>query len=114
VSPLFAPAYASPSDYGGIDPSVVTALIQGGVAVATTGISAASVAAQAKADRKAASSYRSAPAAPIPVALPPAASSVPGWAVGLGAFALAGVVGGLLLRRQAPAHPAHPTQWRAV
>lgn len=94
--------------YADIDPSVISALIEGGTALAKTGIevgAAAAAAKRAKTSKEAAAKRERAAqaAAPVVVAAAPR-SAVPGWAIGLGAVAVAGVVGLILfLPKSAPA-----------
>lgn len=93
--PVFDCRYASPGDYGAVDPSIITAAITGATAIATTGITAASSAQQSK------GKHRKAPAA-APAPLPPPSPEVPGWAIGLGVLLLAGVAVVALSRPRAP------------
>ena len=97
--------------YADIDPAIFTALIEGGTALATTGIAVGAAAAAAKREKTskeaaAKKNKKAASAAPSPVvvAAPAPSSAVPGWAIGLGAVAVVGVVGLILFmpKKSAP------------
>jgi hypothetical protein len=95
--------------YADIDPAVFTALIEGGTALATTGIAVGASAAAAKREKTskeaaAKKNKKAAAAAPVVVAAPAPSSAVPGWAIGLGAVAVVGVVSLILFmpKKSAP------------
>jgi uncharacterized membrane protein YgdD (TMEM256/DUF423 family) len=100
--------------YADIDPAIFTALIEGGTALATTGIAVGAAAAAAKREKtskeaaakknKKAAAAAAAAAPATVVSAPAPSSAVPGWAIGLGAVAVVGVVGLILFmpKKSAP------------
>lgn len=104
------PVFDSGRSYGAfdvstIDPTVLVELVKSTTAITTTGIQTAAQLAAAKREKDAKKQKASSAPAPSPVVVAAAPrSAVPGWAIGLGAVAVVGVVGLILfLPKSAPA-----------
>jgi hypothetical protein len=105
MRPVFDTGRGGYGTLADIDPSVISALIESGTALAKTGVEVGAAAAAAKREKDAKKKKTSSAPAPSPVVVAAAPrSAVPGWAIGLGAVAVIGVVGLILfLPKAAPA-----------
>ena len=96
-------------DVSTIDPTVLVELVKSTTAITTAGIQTAAQLAAAKREKAAKKQKAASAPAPAPVVVAAAPrSAVPGWAIGLGAVAVAGVVGLILFMPKKSAHVRTP------